>query len=221
MPDETPDSLFFQASPISISSIQRKCAECEEEKKVQMKGEAIASGGMTAPSIVNKAINSRGQPLARSTKNFMEPKFGYDFSNVQIHNDSLAHQSSKDINAFAYTHGNHVVFGAGQYQPDTPRGKKLLAHELAHVVQQRSIHSKTIQEKVVDDDKHVTCRFGRPNAVAVLRAAEGEAARMADNAALALRRDPISETTRASLWRQFKVDYNEPIIRCKWVPRHS
>jgi hypothetical protein len=70
MPDKTLGSLFFQASPLSISPIQRKCAECEEEEKVQMKGEAIAGGGMTAPSSVNKAINSGGQPLPPKYKEF-------------------------------------------------------------------------------------------------------------------------------------------------------
>lgn len=198
--------------------IQRKCAACEEEEKVQMKGEPMASGGITAPSIVNDVINSGGQPLDTRTKSFMESRFGYDFSDVQIHNDSLAHQSSKEINALGYTNGNHIVFGSGQYQPNSNSGKQLLAHELAHVVQQRPMQSRLIQQKVIDDDEHVTCRFGRPEAVKILNDAEGEAARMADNAALALRQNPISETIRASLWKQFKMDYNKQGIRCRLVP---
>src|SRR5665213_3706318 len=68
----------------------------------------------------------------------MESGFGYDFSNVQVHNDSLAHLSSAEINALAYTHGNHIIFGKGQYQPQTSPGKKLMAHELVHVMQQGS-----------------------------------------------------------------------------------
>jgi hypothetical protein len=136
MPDPKAEATFFQPKPIPLSSLQRKCSHCEEEEKVQLKGEAIAGGGMSAPSSVQDVINSGGQSLDRSTRNFMEPRFGYDFGRVQIHNDPFAHQSSKEINALAYTHGNHVVFGSGQYQPDTNSGRQLLAHELAHVVQQ-------------------------------------------------------------------------------------
>jgi hypothetical protein len=136
MTDKAPNPLFFPPTP--LSSIQRKCADCEEEEKVQMKGEAIASAGMTVPSSVNKAINSGGHPLDRSTKDFMEHRFGYDFANVQIHNDPLANQSSQEINALAYTQGNHVIFAPGQYQPDTNAGKRLLAHELTHVIQQNN-----------------------------------------------------------------------------------
>lgn len=159
MPDKNTESLFFQPKSLPLSQIQRKCAACENEEKlyrkeeeeenVQMKGETGAEGGMTAPSIVHDAINSPGQPLDKETRNFMESRFGYDFGDVRVHNDSLADQSSKDINALAYTHGNHVVFSKGQYQPNTNEGKKLMAHELTHVVQQL----KGIQRSVVYDAK--------------------------------------------------------------------
>lgn len=215
---EEDEDESIQLKPLKDFAIQRKCARCEEEEKVQMKEASATAGGTAAPSIVDNVINSTGQSLDKGTKNFMESRFGYDFGSVKIHNDSLAHQSSAEINALAYTHGNHVVFGAGKYQPNTKNGKQLLAHELAHVVQQRFMHSETIQEKVIDDDEHVTCRFGRQGAVQTLVDAEEKAAQMADNAALALRQNPISETTRASLWKQFKMDYNKPVIRCRWVP---
>jgi len=126
------DSFFQPRSTF----IQRKCTACEEEPKVRMKVETTAAGGIIAPSSVSNVINSTGQPLNAETKSFMESSFGYDFGNIQIHNDSLAHQSSADINAMAYTHGNHVAFATGKYQPHTHSGKKLLAHELTHVVQQ-------------------------------------------------------------------------------------
>lgn len=127
--------------------VQRKCAHCEEEEKNQIqKKSANTSEISAAPFIVNDVIHSNGHPLDGSTKSFMESGFGYDFSNVEIHDDSLAHQSSSQINALAYTHGNHIVFGEGQYQPNTPKGKQLLAHELTHVVQQNSgIVSRQIQ----------------------------------------------------------------------------
>lgn len=121
--------------------IQRKCAACEEEDKVQMKGEHGAAGSMSAPSAVNDVINSGGQSLDTGTRRFMESKFGHDFGNVQVHNDSLAHQTSADMNALAYTLNDHIVFGEGQYQPNTNSGRQLLAHELTHVVQQTGSHT--------------------------------------------------------------------------------
>lgn len=135
MPDQGNVQPFFH-SVNSSNGIQKKCAHCEEEDKLQMKGESGAGGGMAAPAIVHNTINSGGKPLDANTKTFMESRFGYDFGNVQIHDDSSAHQSSAAINALAYTHGNHVVFGAGWYQPTTDPGKQLIAHELTHVLQQ-------------------------------------------------------------------------------------
>jgi hypothetical protein len=88
------------------------------------------------PPRVHDVLKSPGQTLDAETRAFMEPRFGYDFSNVRIHNDTLAHRSSENIRALAYTHGDHVVFGARQYRPQTNAGKELLAHELAHVKQQ-------------------------------------------------------------------------------------
>ena len=128
-------------------AINRKCTHCEEEEKLQMKETSAAAGGMTAPPIINNVINSLGQSLDKGTRSFMESRFGYDFGNVQIHNDLMAHRSSADINALAYTHGNHVVFGTGQYQPDTNWGKRLLAHELTHVIQQKN-NPRSIQRSL-------------------------------------------------------------------------
>jgi hypothetical protein len=136
MKNDEPVQTFFKPA---ISRIQKKCAHCEDEEKLQMKSDGGGSKGMAAPAVVHDVINSGGQALDKETATFMESRFGYDFGDVRVHNDSLAHQSSKDINALAYTHGNHMVFGAGQYQPGTDAGKKLLAHELTHVIQQKSL----------------------------------------------------------------------------------
>ena len=140
---------FFKPKPQPVTTVQRQCAHCEEEENnnVQMKAGSAANGGVTDLPIIHDAINAAGQSMDTSTKNFMESRFGYDFSSVQIHNDRLAHRSSQQINAQAYTHGNHVVFGTGQSQPQSDAGKQLLAHELAHVVQQNSnnIQPKKIQ----------------------------------------------------------------------------
>ena len=88
------------------------------------------------PDIINNVIQSPGQPMDTETQAFMEPRFGHDFSSVRVHTDEQAAESARSVNALAYTVGHDVVFGAGQYAPTTMTGKRLLAHELTHVVQQ-------------------------------------------------------------------------------------
>jgi hypothetical protein len=130
--DGTADKKFF-----SPRIIQRKCAHCEEEeKKMQRKeiGTETATGSEQTESYLSTL--SGGSPLGNGEKSFFESRMGYDFSGVRIHSDSSASRSAKNVNALAYTHGNNIVFNEGQYQPATESGKKLLAHELTHVVQQ-------------------------------------------------------------------------------------
>jgi len=126
--------------------VMRKCAACEEEEKdihrtasPSNSAPAATPGSVPAatPS-VHEALQSPGQSMDAGTRSFMESRFGYDFSDVRIHNDPLAHQSSTEINALAYTHGRDIVFGADQYQPGSEGGKRLLAHELTHVIQQKN-----------------------------------------------------------------------------------
>ena len=97
------------------------------------------SGGMAdgpVPAIVGKALAAPSQPLDRSTRRFMEERFGHDFGHVRVHLDSQAEESARSIQAQAYTVGSHVVFGAGRYAPGTDEGRRLIAHELTHVAQQ-------------------------------------------------------------------------------------
>ncbi|HSI71286.1 MAG TPA: DUF4157 domain-containing protein, partial [Gillisia sp.] len=110
--------------------IQKKCTKCTEEDTELQRKECDNSLASDINSTVQQTLQSTGQPLDNSTRSFMEQRFMYDFSKVQIHNNALASQSSKIINAHAYTHGNHIVFGAGQFQPKSESGKRLLAHEL-------------------------------------------------------------------------------------------
>jgi len=129
------------------------CAECAAEKeKLQRATNAgvaspAASGSAEAPPIVHEVLHSQGRPLDAGTRSFMEPRFGHDFSGVRVHSDSRAAESARAVNALAYTVGNNVVFGAGQYAPGREGGQRLLAHELAHVVQQ-SAGGVSIQNKL-------------------------------------------------------------------------
>jgi hypothetical protein len=88
-----------------------------------------------APHIVHEALSATGRPLDRETREFMEPRFGRDLSAVRIHTGAQAAASARAVNARAYTAGNRIVWGEGSYAPHTDAGKRLLAHELAHVVQ--------------------------------------------------------------------------------------
>lgn len=148
----TPPPAF---TPVQSGLLQRKCAcggsaslpgECTEcnSKRLTMqrsspspRGREIAGEGQVPP-IVHEVLRSPGQPLDSATRAFMEPRFGHDFSRVRIHTDAKAVESARAVNALAYTVGRDIVFGLGRYVPGATVGKRLLAHELTHVVQQDS-----------------------------------------------------------------------------------
>jgi len=127
--------------------IQRMCPECEnkmaqrqpmeEEEELQAK-EMPGKTPTVAPNLKFRinSLKGGGQPLDSTTRSFFEPRFGHDFSNVRVHTDSFSADTAKSINARAFTLGNHVVMGAGEYQPKSQAGQRLLGHELTHVVQQ-------------------------------------------------------------------------------------
>ena len=144
------NNFFFNPSPISITPVQRKCTHCEEEEKMQRK-EINGVEKTTDNNLENyvSGLNSSGKPLSAEVRNFYEPRFGYDFGNVKIHTDTVAVKSAQSINALAYTSGNNIVFNNGQFSPDTDSGKKLLGHELTHVVQQTAnANTSAIQRSV-------------------------------------------------------------------------
>lgn len=95
----------------------------------------------TAPALVNDVLREAGSPLDKETRALMEPRFGHDFSKVRIHADGRAAESARAVQSNAYAVGSHIVFDSGQYAPASFRGRSLLAHELAHVVQQSQISS--------------------------------------------------------------------------------
>ena len=99
------------------------------------------------PALVSQVVNSPGRPLDTPTRNFMESRFGYDLGAVRVHTDNQATTSAQTVNARAFTVGNHITFGPGQYDPTSSAGKKLLAHELTHVVQQSRLPTTLLQRQ--------------------------------------------------------------------------
>ncbi|MEP6561839.1 MAG: DUF4157 domain-containing protein, partial [Nakamurella sp.] len=90
-------------------------------------------------SPVHDVVNSgAGSALAPDVRAEMQGRLGHDFDHVRVHNDSQAHESARSVNAHAYTVGSNVVFQRDKYDPSSAEGKTMLAHELTHVVQQRS-----------------------------------------------------------------------------------
>lgn len=116
------------------------CANCSTQSNTLQRRAAHESRDANlkaaVPAIVQETLRSSGQPLDAGVRSFMEPRFGHDFSRVRVHTDERAAQSARAVNALAYTVGRDVVFGAGQYAPQTSEGRKLIAHELTHTVQQ-------------------------------------------------------------------------------------
>lgn len=98
-------------------------------------GQATGDAG-TAPASVDRVLASSGRPLEPALQQDMGQRFGHDFSRVRVHSGAPAEQSARDVNAHAYTAGSSIVFGAGQFDPGSHVGRRLLAHELTHVVQQ-------------------------------------------------------------------------------------
>jgi hypothetical protein len=134
----------------TATTLQRKCAcgrhtiaggECKGCKKGNEETTLQRAAKNTtpvnqAPPIVDDVLRSSGQPLDAATRAFFEPRFAHDFSHVRVHTDAKAAESARAVNALAYTVGRDVVFGAGEFAPSTYNGRRLLAHELAHTIQQ-------------------------------------------------------------------------------------
>jgi hypothetical protein len=96
----------------------------------------MTEGMGTAPASVERVLSSPGRPLDPAIQQDMGQRFNHDFSRVRVHTDGLAERSAQDVSANAYTVRHNIVFGAGQFAPETDRGRRLIAHELTHVVQQ-------------------------------------------------------------------------------------
>ncbi len=141
-PSGSDEKEMMQNTPArgQIKPLIQKQAKSEEEliKPELALGNA---GAFAARPIAHDVLHLPGRPLDAETRAFMEPRFGHDFGKVRIHTDAQSVRSAEALDALAYSTGYDIVFGEGRYTPRTTDGKKLLAHELTHVVQQSRIDS--------------------------------------------------------------------------------
>jgi hypothetical protein len=121
------------------------CPECQAEQfgygHERLQTQRVESGDWGQSGVlstIHGVLSSPGQPLVPASRRFMESRFGHDFSRVRVHTGENAAASAKAVGALAYTVGHNVVFAGGQYAPATLAGKRLIAHELTHVIQQQT-----------------------------------------------------------------------------------
>ncbi len=127
------------SSPCSCSEGEEMCEECKAKKGEAVARKAEGSAIARGPHLAAAAIQrSSGRALDGATRAFFEPRFGRDFSGVRVHTDAAGAESARSISAHAYTLGSDIVFATGRYEPGTGKGRQLLAHELAHTIQQTS-----------------------------------------------------------------------------------
>jgi hypothetical protein len=164
--EQEADRISQQVMRMPEPQLQRTCAcgggrlRCQTEQpdqehhRLQTKHVGSSdSGQAAAPPIVHEVLASPGQQLDPATRAFVEPRFGHDFSHVRVHTDATAAQSAEAVNALAYTVGRDLVFARGQYAPGTASGRRLLAHELAHVVQQEGSPGTSVVQRAEVDDR--------------------------------------------------------------------
>ncbi|HYG80274.1 MAG TPA: DUF4157 domain-containing protein [Pyrinomonadaceae bacterium] len=178
------DSISEQVMRLPEPKLQRACAcgggcpTCRtgqsdrERGRVQTKSVGPGGPGQTAaPPVVSEALASPGHPLDAATRAFMEPRFGHDFSGVRVHSGGGAAEGASAVSARAFTVGRDIVFGAGEYAPATTEGKRILAHELVHVLQQTPAETGPVVQRLTEGQRREDLRSPKYAGDARLQAA--------------------------------------------------
>lgn len=201
------------------------CPACERElQREEGSGPRTPGNGRTdAPPVVGEVLRSPGRPLEPTTRRFMEGRFGRGFGGVRVHTDSRAAASARAVNARAYTVGSDVVFGANEYAPGTTSGRRLLAHELTHVIQQGHGAGRTGPRGIsrLAGSSMIQRLGANPGCTDAQRDTIHQAIYNArgwlNKAIPQLEADPLSERTVRALRRNFGPTYgvpaNAPLIR--------
>lgn len=158
--EQEADRVADQVMRMPDSSLNTDTRKSPTTPLIQRKVAGRNTGIGEAPPIVKDVLASPGQPLDAATRGFFEPRFGHDFGNVRVHSDAKAAESAQVVKASAYTTGSDIVFGTGQYMPNATEGNRLLAHELAHVVQQvNGAHPILQRTEIMIENLSVTINF--------------------------------------------------------------
>jgi len=134
----------------------------------------VTSDVDTFPSSVSRTLSEPGLPLENELRSDMERRFGHDFSRVRVHADHDAGESALDVAAQAYAAGHQIVFGHGQFSPHSQDGRRLIAHELAHVIQQSRHEGSTprvLQRKPATSPTRIDARLSEPRSTSADEAA--------------------------------------------------
>lgn len=142
-----------QAKPLAnqiMPLVQRQGEEEEDEEEMVQTKRASSQASWASVNLHTqiRALGGAGQPLSTVERNFFEPRFGRDLNQVRVHTGAKAAQAARLLGAQAYVIGRNVVFGQGQYRPGTLQGRHLLAHELAHTIQQSGNYRPVLQRRV-------------------------------------------------------------------------
>jgi hypothetical protein len=161
--DQVADQVTLMPPGVSGATrppqISRKCPAREEEAKLQKKPTGtseVPSGDV--PGTMHEVLRSPGQPLDAAARAYFEPRFGRDFSQVRVHADPRAADLALASEALAVTIGRDIVFGNGQYAMGSHEGRRLIAHELSHVIQQEFTR-QAIQRQAAPKKKPLTINF--------------------------------------------------------------
>jgi hypothetical protein len=170
--EQEADRVADQVMRIPAPQLQRACPcgggcpNCQteqpgpEHERVHTKGVQSDTSETTVPPIVHNVLSGPGQPLDPATRALMEPRFGRDFGHVRIHSNEKAAEAARTLDAKAFTVGRDMVFGAGQYALQAAEGRRLVAHELTHVLQQGT--GSTVLQRTPDDETQSTGNLALP-----------------------------------------------------------
>lgn len=179
--------------------LQRKCEDCEAEESETVRRKAADASAPARGAEAAAAVASGGAPLSADVRAYFEPRFGRDLSAVRVHADSAAARAAQRINARAFTLGRDIAFAPGEYAPRTRQGRRLIAHELAHVAQQSEDRGDAVVRRWTSED----CSPPQLEEI-------GDAARAASvDLAVALRllgTRPVPDQARNALWLSFRDD---------------
>jgi len=191
------------------------CSSCGNRLSRKESDSVSARGAGSVPSIVEDVLSSPGQPLDTATRDDFGSRFGHDFSRVRVHTSEVAGQSANAVGALAYTVGPNIAFASGNYAPTESRGRRLLAHELAHVVQQGAAPRTPATAQQSDDSGGATSPAARVDTIA---RADSPLIQRLSLCTLAALPDASTDDMCTPYSSPADVSYNKAYLRANYLP---